>query len=163
MNYDEIVRTVIYGKDGLQSGVESTVLDPLVASPAATVCCEHLLKHNPRDRDHIDPIRERRRAAKLIMTLTAMQLDSEESIVEALRLFGARGVEARGLSPAQRLRRAGEARRRPVHGERYYVRAGYAAEMQRRLAQELHELVTDHAHLRRALAQCGDEAIARYL
>ncbi len=163
LDYDAIVRKVLYAKGGIREAVEHPDLRSLLDAPAVDRCLRYLLKSNQRDKRQIHVVLERLRATMLLIILAAMQLGTPESILEALRLMATRNVATRGLFRPQRFQKAGEARKRPITDSRYYERAGYAADMQRRLTQELYDLVTDRARLDIALAEHGEEAIAKYL
>jgi hypothetical protein len=162
-DYHMVVRRVVYANGGIREAVEDPALKSLVDSPAVDRCLTYLLKRNHRYGRQIDLELERYRATMLLIILAAMQLGTPESVLEALRLLAARNVDTRGLPRSQRFKKAGEARTRPIVGERYYVRAGYAARMQRRLTQEIYDLVTDLSRLENVLAERGEEAISKYL
>lgn len=157
------VRMVITADGGIREAIQDKGLDWLVASSACEECTNYLVERDNRDIVQIDMERERRRGAGLLFILAAMQLGSAESTLEALRPMATRSVDTRGLAPAQRLQKAGEARRRPITSERHYVRSGHASRMQQRLSEELYALITHIDLLKRVLAENGETAVARYL
>ncbi|MFZ1153694.1 MAG: hypothetical protein WAN93_02180 [Solirubrobacteraceae bacterium] len=158
-----VVRMVITADGGIREAIQDKSVDWIVASPACRECTNYLVERDNRDIAQIDMKWERRRGASLLLILAAMQLGSAESTLEALRSMATRSVDTRGLAPALRLRKAGEARKRPITSERHYVRYGHAARMQQRLSEELYVLITHIDLLKRVLAENGEKAVARYL
>ncbi len=159
----DAVKKVTTDEAGLS--LSESIKDPSLAWLLDSSACERCFTYLAPDADaeQLNPQSERYRAGGLLVVLAAMQVGTDEDALEALRLVAARRVDTRGAELKYRYKRAGEARRRPVSDARHYQRAGHVQRMQRRLADELYDLVTHPDILERALDANGATARAKYL
>jgi hypothetical protein len=157
------VRMVTHANEGIKEAVQRDDLDPLRNSPACSRCTDYLIASRKRDHARIDVNRESRRALTLLFTLAAMRLGDEHDVLEGLRLINARGVDTLGRPVSHRFRMAGEARKKPIRSERYYVRSGIAERTEKRLAEELYNILTDDEILCCALEAEGPKAVATHI
>jgi hypothetical protein len=160
----DAVEKVTTGDAGLslREAVEDNTLKWLLESAACDNCVVYL--GGGRDQGGTANLKfERYRAACLLFILSSMQVGTDEDTLEALRLLAANKVDTRGASLKERYERAGRARKRPVSDARHYVRYGHLDRMQRRVANELYDLVTHKDILERALEKNGKMAVERYL
>jgi hypothetical protein len=159
----DAIRRATTADDGVREAVQDQELSWILASSACELCTRFLLASERRDCAQTDMEREHYRAARLLFVLAALEVGPPPDDLEALRLIGARHVDARGLKAKQRFRRAGEARVRPILSERHYERSGHLVRMQQRLADELYELITQPDRLDQALAKHGERAVSIYV
>jgi hypothetical protein len=163
--YLDAVKVVTTDEGGLslREAIRHELLARLLDSAACMRCVVYLTECRQQGDIHVESERERFRAGCLLFILAAMQVGTEEDVLEALRLIAASKVDTRGASIKDRYERAGMARRRPVKDPRHYDRTGYPDRMRQRLADELYDLVTYADILERALKENGALARLKYL
>lgn len=157
------VRAVTTSNQDIRTSIKDADLAWLLQTAACERCGEFLAAFYASDARSVDDIQRRYEAGRLLLTLAAMEGENGCDTLEALRVMGARNVDARGKKRSARYRKAGEARARPVSDYRHYDRAGHLSRVEHRVATELHALVARPDRLTLALETNGVEAVARYL
>jgi hypothetical protein len=159
----QAVEIVTTAKEDIRESIKNPDIDWLLATSACEQCARFLSAQYARDARDIDEQHKRYEAGRLLLILAAMEGESDNDTLEALRPMGTRNVDTRGKKLEERYRLTGEALKRPVTDPRHYKRYGHRARMQQRLATELHALVARPDRLQVALETNGAVAVARYL
>lgn len=151
-----------------ESAVKAEGCRGLLSSLACQLCGTHLAEREAAalDADRIDQGQEQYRALRLLFILAALCLENTETI-EALRLMGTHGVDARYPKAKQRYAVAGRDRARPVTTERGFTRArpgttSHLERVEQSLEDSLYELLRNTTVCQAALDRWGDKAI-KYL
>ncbi len=104
------------------------------------------------------------RAVQLLLILTAMRLPDEEEPIEALRLMGTYGVDARKRLAKERYGVAARDRPRPVKDVPSFKKR-HLPRLQRSLTDSLHVLTRelDGSTCKQVLVKFGKEAVDKFL
>jgi hypothetical protein len=166
------VRMVTDAKDGLIEAIHDSELAWLLETSSCERCVAFVNQYKPADATQVTDDRERRFGGCLLFILAAKRLkdeddshaceDGDSDSMEALRLMGARRVDVLGISAAGRRGVAARGRKKPVT-PRTYLRSGYYARMQQKLADQLYLLITREEALSQALDQYGKESVIKHL
>jgi hypothetical protein len=158
----EAVEMITSAKEDIRKTIQNPDIDWLLATSACSRCVRFLVAFYATDARNGAERLLRYEAGRLLFVLAAMEGENEHDTLEALRLMGAKGVDAR-VPKLQRYRKAGEARERPVTDPRHYDRYGHLERAQQWLATELHSLVVRPDRLEAALEINGTAAVVKYL
>jgi hypothetical protein len=158
----QVVETVTTAKEDIRDSITNPDIQWLLDTSACQRCASFLVDFYAESARNCDEAMQRYEAGRLLLVLAAMEGENEHDTLEALRLMGARSVDARVSKRSERYRRAGEARERPVTDDRHYERSGHLGQTQQRLATELHALVARPDRLELALETNGRVAVVKY-
>jgi hypothetical protein len=166
MDCAAIIRAPIWADAYFEFAVKTPLVRQLGTAPACIVCRQFLgeLEADVVDPDHLDDQEETDRAIQLLLIIDAMGLGGGQPI-EALRLFGAYGVDARKPRAKDRMAVAGRDRPRPILKARSYVRRGHLDRIEKALTLRLSQLIRERnpETTRDALEHYGDTALTKHL
>src|SRR5271165_1921324 len=116
----QVVETVTTAKEDIRHSIRNPDIQWLLDTSACDRCASFLVDFYAEDARNCDEAMQRYEAGRLLLILAAMEGESENDTLEALRLLGARSVDTLGKEPEARYRLAGKARKRTVTDPKHY-------------------------------------------